>query len=423
MLTNAPRGTYDLYGEQLKKTRALEETIRQLCADYGYDEIRTPMFEHTELFARGMGEGTDVVQKEMYTFTDKKGRSITLKPEGTAGVVRAYLENKLYADIQPTKLFYITPAFRYEKPQAGRSRQFHQFGVELLGAEQPLADVEVIALGYRLLQRVGIKKVVLHLNSLGGAESAAAYKKELLRFLQGVEEQLCPTCRQRMAKNPLRVLDCKEEGCKQVVKEAPRMLDYLTERDAAHFAEVQALLRVMEVPFVIDPQIVRGLDYYTGTVFEFVSEEIGAQSTICGGGRYDNLVSEIGGAPTPAVGFGVGIERLLMTIEAELAPAESGPACDVFIGYMGEAAMKEAVKWTARLRDKHISAVMDLNARSVKAQMKYANKLGARYAVVLGDSELESGQLKLKEMAGGEEIALPLTELESYLLNQKNKTK
>lgn len=423
MLTNAPRGTYDLYGEQLKKTRALEETIRQLCADYGYDEIRTPMFEHTELFARGMGEGTDVVQKEMYTFTDKKGRSITLKPEGTAGVVRAYLENKLYADIQPTKLFYITPAFRYEKPQAGRSRQFHQFGVELLGAEQPLADVEVIALGYRLLKRVGIKKVVLHLNSLGGAESAAAYKKELLRFLQGVEKQLCPTCRQRMAKNPLRVLDCKEEGCKQVVKDAPRMLDYLTEADAAHFAEVQALLQAMEVPFVIDPQIVRGLDYYTGTVFEFVSEEIGAQSTICGGGRYDHLVSEIGGAPTPAVGFGVGIERLLLTMEAELAPTESGPGCDLFIGYMGEAAMKEALKWTDRLRDKHISAVMDLNARSVKAQMKYANKLGARYAVVLGDSELESGQLKLKEMAGGEEIALPLTELESYLLNQKNKTK
>lgn len=417
MLTNAPRGTYDLYGEKLNRTRALEETIRQLCADYGYSEIRTPIFEHTELFARGMGEGTDVVQKEMYTFEDKKGRSITLKPEGTAGIVRAYLENKLYADIQPVKLFYITPAFRYEKPQAGRLRQFHQFGVELLGAEHPLADAEVIALGYRLLQRAGLKKVVLHLNSLGGAESAAAYKKELLRFLQGAQDQLCPTCRQRMEKNPLRVLDCKEEGCKQMVKEAPRMLDYLTERDAAHFAEVQVLLQVMEVPFVIDPRIVRGLDYYTGTVFEFVSEEIGAQSTICGGGRYDNLVSEIGGAPTSAVGFGVGMERLLMTMEAELAPTESAPACDLFIGHMGEAAMKEAVKWTARLREKHISAVMDLNARSVKAQMKYANKLGAKYAFVLGESELESGQLKLKEMASGQEIPLRLTELESYLLN------
>ena len=421
MLTNAPRGTYDLYGEKLNRTRALEETIRQLCADYGYSEIRTPIFEHTELFARGMGEGTDVVQKEMYTFEDKKGRSITLKPEGTAGTVRAYLENKLYADIQPVKLFYITPAFRYEKPQAGRLRQFHQFGVELLGAEHPLADAEVIALGYRLLQRAGLKKVVLHLNSLGGAESAAAYKKELLRFLQGAQDQLCPTCRQRMEKNPLRVLDCKEEGCKQMVKEAPRMLDYLTERDAAHFAEVQALLQVMEVPFVIDPRIVRGLDYYTGTVFEFVSEEIGAQSTICGGGRYDNLVSEIGGTPTSAVGFGVGIERLLMTMEAELAPAESAPACDLFIGYMGEAAMKEAVKWTARLREKHISAVMDLNARSVKAQMKYANKLGAQYAFVLGESELETGQLKLKEMASGQEIPLLLTELESYLLKTERK--
>ncbi len=417
MLTNAPRGTYDLYGEKLNRIRALEETIRQLCADYGYSEIRTPIFEHTELFARGMGEGTDVVQKEMYTFEDKKGRSITLKPEGTAGTVRAYLENKLYADIQPVKLFYITPAFRYEKPQAGRLRQFHQFGVELLGAEHPLADAEVIAFGYRLLQRAGLKKVVLHLNSLGGAESAAAYKKELLHFLQGAQDQLCPTCRQRMEKNPLRVLDCKEEGCKQMVKEAPRMLDYLTERDAAHFAEVQALLQVMEVPFVIDPQIVRGLDYYTGTVFEFVSEEIGAQSTICGGGRYDNLVSEIGGAPTSAVGFGVGMERLLMTMEAELAPAESAPTCDLFIGYMGEAAMKEAVKWTAQLREKHISAVMDLNARSVKAQMKYANKLGAKYAFVLGESELETGQLKLKEMASGQEIPLRLTELESYLLN------
>lgn len=416
MLTNAPRGTYDLYGDKLNRTRALEDTIRQLCADYGYSEIRTPMFEHTELFARGMGEGTDVVQKEMYTFEDKKGRSITLKPEGTAGTVRAYLENKLYADIQPVKLFYITPAFRYEKPQAGRLRQFHQFGVELLGAEHPLADAEVIALGYQLLKRVGLKKVVLHLNSLGGPESAAIYKKELLSFLRGVEAQLCPTCRQRMEKNPLRVLDCKDEGCKQVVKEAPQMLNYLTEQDAAHFATVQALLQAMEVPFVVDPQIVRGLDYYTGTVFEFVSEDIGAQSTICGGGRYDNLVGEIGGSPTAAVGFGVGIERLLLTLEAELAPEASAPACDVLIGYMGETAMKEALKWTSRLREQHISAVMDLNARSVKAQMKYANKLGARYAVVLGESELESGQLKVKEMESGQEILLPLAELESYLL-------
>ncbi len=420
MLTNAPRGTYDLYGEKLIRTVELENTIRRLCADYGYFEIRTPVFEHTELFARGMGEGTDVVQKEMYTFEDKKGRSITLKPEGTAGAVRAYLENKLYAEVQPTKLFYITPAFRYEKPQAGRLRQFHQFGVELLGSEQPLADAEVIALGYRLLQRVGLEKVVLHINSLGGSESASAYKKELLYFLHGRQDELCPTCRERMEKNPLRVLDCKVENCKAVVKDAPKMLDYLVEKDAAHFAEVRELLQALEVPFVVDSSIVRGLDYYTGTVFEFVSEDIGAQSTICGGGRYDRLVEEIGGAATPAVGFGVGIERLLMTMEAERKLEEKAPACDLFIGYMGEPAKKEAVRLVSQFREKHISAVLDLNARSVKAQMKYANKIGARYAFVLGEAEIESGRIKLKNMESGEEQTIALAELEVYISKERH---
>ncbi|RRD95276.1 histidine--tRNA ligase [Clostridiales bacterium COT073_COT-073] len=412
MLTNAPRGTYDLFGSKLNQTRKLEDTIRQLCADYGYGEIRTPIFEHTELFARGMGEGTDVVQKEMYTFEDKKGRSITLKPEGTAGTVRAYLENKIYAEVQPSKLFYITPAFRYEKPQAGRLRQFHQFGIELLGSDHPLADAEVIALGYRLLQRVGLKKVILHLNSLGGKESASSYKKELLHFLHGVSGELCPTCRERMEKNPLRVLDCKIDTCKAVVKDAPVMVDYLVEEDAKHFEQVKELLRAMEVPFEVDPWIVRGLDYYTGTVFEFVSSDIGAQSTICGGGRYNNLVEEIGGSPTPAVGFGVGIERLLMTIEAELKPEEEVPSCDLFIGYMGEAAMKTAVKLVSDFREKHIKAVMDLNAKSVKAQMKYANKVGARFSVVLGENEITTGQIKLKNMETGEEKELALADLE-----------
>lgn len=412
MLTNAPRGTYDLFGNKLKQTRKLEDTIRQLCEDYGYGEIRTPIFEHTELFARGMGEGTDVVQKEMYTFEDKKGRSITLKPEGTAGTVRAYLENKIYAEVQPSKLFYITPAFRYEKPQAGRLRQFHQFGIELLGSDHPLADAEVIALGYRLLQRVGLKKVILHLNSLGGKESASSYKKELLHFLHGVSGELCPTCRERMEKNPLRVLDCKIDTCKAVVKDAPVMVDYLVEEDAKHFEQVKELLRAMEVPFEVDPWIVRGLDYYTGTVFEFVSSDIGAQSTICGGGRYNNLVEEIGGSPTPAVGFGVGIERLLMTIEAELKPEEEVPSCDLFIGYMGEEAMKTAVKLVSDFREKHIKAVMDLNAKSVKAQMKYANKVGARFSVVLGETEITTGQIKLKNMETGEEKELALVNLE-----------
>lgn len=412
MLTNAPRGTYDLFGNKLKQTRKLEDTIRQLCEDYGYGEIRTPIFEHTELFARGMGEGTDVVQKEMYTFEDKKGRSITLKPEGTAGTVRAYLENKIYAEVQPSKLFYITPAFRYEKPQAGRLRQFHQFGIELLGSDHPLADAEVIALGYRLLQRVGLKKVVLHLNSLGGKESASSYKKELLRFLHGVSGELCPTCRERMEKNPLRVLDCKIDTCKAVVKDAPVMVDYLVEEDAKHFEQVKELLRAMEVPFEVDPWIVRGLDYYTGTVFEFVSSDIGAQSTICGGGRYNHLVEEIGGSPTPAVGFGVGIERLLMTIEAELKPEEEMPSCDLFIGYMGETAMKTAVKLVSDFREKHIKAVMDLNVKSVKAQMKYANKVGARFSVVLGETEITTGQIKLKNMETGEEKELALVNLE-----------
>lgn len=416
MLTKAAKGTFDLFGSKLKRRLDLENTIRDLCADYGYFEVRTPMFEHTELFARGMGEGTDVVQKEMYTFQDKKGRSLTLKPEGTAGTVRAYLENKLYAEVQPTKLFYITPAFRYEKPQAGRSRQFHQFGIELLGCDHPLADAEVISLAYRLLQRVGLKNVVLHLNSLGGKASAANYKKALLDFLQDKSEGLCPTCQERMDKNPLRVLDCKVPTCMEIVKTAPIMLDYLIPEDRQHFQSLQALLTTMEVPFVVDPAIVRGLDYYTGTVFEFMSQDIGAQSTICGGGRYDNLVEEIGGAKTPAVGFGVGIERLLMTIEAELKPQDQAPTCDLFVGYMGKAAMEVALKLVSDLRESHVKAVMDLNAKSVKAQMKYANKIGAQYALILGDNEITGGRVKLKNMDSGEEKEINLSDLNQYFI-------
>lgn len=408
MELRALKGTKDIFGDEMRKWLEVEEIIRGLCDDFGFNQIRTPMFEYTDLFARGVGETTDIVNKEMYSFVDKGENRITLKPESTAAVVRAFLEHSMYADTQPTKLYYISPTFRYERPQAGRQRQFHQFGVEMFGTDSASADAEIIAIGHTLLKRLGIKKVELHINSLGGPECRKKYNETLKAFLHSKQEHLCPLCQERMDKNPLRVLDCKNPECQGHLKEAPTVLSTLGEECKAHFNQLQELLTAMDIPFIVDPSIVRGLDYYTKTVFEFISNDIGAQGTVCGGGRYDRLVDEIGGKHIPAVGFGAGMERLIIVRDAEnnapLAPATR----DIFIGYRGDVAMIEAFKLVNTLRQVGISAESDHLQRSIKAQMKYANKIGARYSVIIGESELEEKNLKLKEMESGNEVTIPM---------------
>ena len=417
MELRALKGTKDIYGEEMRKWLDAEEIIRNLCDDFGFNQIRTPMFEFTDLFARGVGETTDIVNKEMYSFVDKGENRITLKPESTAAVVRAFLEHSMFADTQPTKLYYISPTFRYERPQAGRQRQFHQFGVEMFGTDSPTADAEVIAIGHTLLKRLGIKKVELHINSLGGPECRKKYNETLKAFLNTKKEHLCSLCQERMDKNPLRVLDCKNPDCQKHLGDAPTVLDTLGEECRAHFETLQTLLTAMEIPFVVDPGIVRGLDYYTKTVFEFISNDIGAQGTVCGGGRYDRLVDEIGGKHVPAVGFGAGMERLIIVRDAEnnapLAPATR----DLFIGYRGDAAMMEAFKLVNALRQQGISAESDHLQRSIKAQMKYANKINARYSAIIGESELENGEIELKEMESGDTVTVPMAQFVEVFKN------
>lgn len=421
MNINAPRGTNDFYGEYMDRLLDLENQMRCLCDDYGFSEIRTPMFERLELFQRGVGETTDIVQKEMYTFFDKSRdrREFALKPEGTAGVVRAYLEGKMYADVQPTKLYYITPAFRYEKPQAGRFRQFHQFGVELFGAQDPSADAEIISLGYQMLKRLGIPSVKLHINSLGNRETRKHYNALLMEFLENHKEDLCETCQERMYKNPLRVLDCKNESCQTIMKDAPLMIDHLDDADKEHFEGVKELLDSMNIPYEVNPWIVRGLDYYTRTVFEFISEDIGAQGTVCGGGRYDYLIEEMGGASTPAIGFGAGIERLLLTIENTQGKPEAKEKMDLYIGYMGQSAKSKAMAMTYALREQHIRCTTDLLGKSVRAQMKYANKINALYSLIIGEDEIKTNKITIKNMKTGEQDELTMEEVASYIQIQQ----
>jgi histidyl-tRNA synthetase len=415
LLTNAPKGTKDIYGDYMVAWQNLEATMRGLCKDFGFSEVRTPIFEHTELFQRGVGETTDIVQKEMYTFLDKGDRSITLKPEGTAGAVRAYLERKLYAEAQPTKLYYMTPAFRYERPQAGRFRQFHQFGAELFGSDEPIADAEVISLAANMLERLNIKNVELNINSLGGPECRKKYNQTLKNFLGNNIDKLCPTCQERYEKNPLRVLDCKVESCQEVMKEAPLTIDSLGTECRAHFDGVLSLLEAMGIAYIINPSIVRGLDYYTKTVFEFVSKEIGSQGTVCGGGRYNKLIDEFGGAPTPAIGFAAGIERLLMVMEANNGKLEYEKEVDIYIGSMGKDALKTVASLVSHLRKNNISAEMDLVNRSVKAQMKYANKIGAKYSIIIGDNEIEENKVVLKNMVDHEQEEITIEALVSVM--------
>ena len=417
MELRALKGTKDIFGEDMRKWLDTEAIIRDLCDDFGFNQIRTPMFEFTDLFARGVGETTDIVNKEMYSFVDKGENRITLKPESTAAVVRAFLEHNMYADTQPTKLYYISPTFRYERPQAGRQRQFHQFGVEMFGSDSPTADAEIIAIGHTLLKRLGIKKVELHINSLGGPACRIKYNEMLKDFLRTKEEHLCELCKERMDKNPLRVLDCKNPACQEHLQDAPTTLEALDEGCRGHFEALQNLLTAMKIPFIVDPGIVRGLDYYTKTVFEFISNDIGAQGTVCGGGRYDRLVEEIGGKSVPAVGFGAGMERLIIVRDAEGNAQLSPAARDLFIGYRGEAAMLEAFKLVNELRQVGISAESDHLQRSIKAQMKYANKINARYSAIIGESELENGEIQLKEMESGEGVTVPLDQFVQVVKN------
>lgn len=411
MQIKALKGTKDIYGEEMRKWLDMENTIRGLCEDFGFNQIRTPIFELTTLFQRGVGDTTDIVQKEMYSFIDKGENAISLKPESTAPVVRAYLEHSMHTDTQPTKLYYMSPTFRYENTQAGRQRQFHQFGIEMFGSSEPTADAEVIALGHTLLKRLGITKVELHINSLGAAECRKKYNETLKAFLYERKDRLCPLCQERMVKNPLRVLDCKNEACQDMLKDAPTVLDTLGPKCKEHFEKVKELLDIMDIPYIVDPNIVRGLDYYTQTVFEFISNAIGSQGTVCGGGRYDRLVEEIGGPSTPAVGFGAGMERLLLVLDEEENSLPSKPSRDIFIGYRGEDAMKEAFKLVNTLRQEGISAESDHLQRSVKAQMKYANKLGAKYSAIIGESELEEKALNLKNMESGEQTQVSFDQL------------
>lgn len=415
MELKALKGTKDIYGEEMRKWLQLEEIIRGLCDDFGFDQIRTPIFEMTNLFQRGVGETTDIVQKEMYSFVDKGDNHITLKPESTAAVVRAYLEHNMQAETQPIKTYYMSPTFRYERPQAGRQRQFHQFGVEMFGTDSPTADAEIISIGYELLRRIGLKKVELHINTLGDTECRKNYNEALKAYLETKSEKLCPLCNERREKNPLRVLDCKNPACQEELVDAPTVLSTLGEGCKAHFEQVQQLLTAMGIPFVVDPGIVRGLDYYTKTVFEFISNDIGAQGTVCGGGRYNRLVEEIGGKPTPAVGFGAGMERLLIVQGEECGDVLPPKTRDLFIGYRGDEAMMQAFTLVNALRVAGISAESDHLQRSIKAQMKFANKIGSKYSAIIAESELEEGALNLKNMATGEEQTVPFTEVVAVL--------
>ncbi|MDD4369672.1 MAG: histidine--tRNA ligase [Anaerostipes sp.] len=408
MITQAPRGTKDWYGKEMEQRTYLENIFKGLCANYNIHEVMTPVFEHTVLFQRSVGETTDVVQKEMYTFDDRGGRSITLKPEGTAGAMRAYLEHGMHNEPQPVKMFYITPAFRYEKPQSGRLRQHHQFGVEFVGAESPLAEVEVITLVSKFIKTIGLKDAKLHINSIGCANCRKEYNKALLEYLHAHEDQLCETCKERMEKNPLRVIDCKNESCSKIVKDAPRTIDYLDDECKAHFEELQSLLNQLEIPYEIDTEIVRGLDYYTKTVFEFVNSD---GFTLCGGGRYDNLIHEIDGkASMPSVGFGMGVERILYFLEEEGIELPAGKPLDLYVGILGDEAKSKAYKIVTALRDQDFKVETDYIGRGMRAQMKYANKQNALHTLVIGENEIKENKGQIKNMENGEtkEIGLDL---------------
>ncbi|MGI5902046.1 MAG: histidine--tRNA ligase [Desulfitobacteriia bacterium] len=414
------RGTQDIVPGEIEKWHYLEEQIRKICAVYGYQEIRTPIFEATELFQRGVGETTDIVNKEMYTFLDKKQRSLTLRPEGTAAVCRAYVENKLYTQTLPVRMYYQGPMFRYENPQAGRYRQFHQFGVEVLGSDDPLIDAEVIQLLWDFFQRLGLRGLEVHINSVGCPECRLEHREKLQGFLEEKIEKLCQDCKVRFEKNPLRILDCKNQTCQELTKGAPTTLDTLCLFCREHFESVQNYLNVSGLDYSINPKMVRGLDYYQKTAFEVMAEGIGAQSAICGGGRYDGLVKEIGGPQTPGIGFAVGMERILALMENQKIDLESLEENKVIIITLGEKAEIEGFKFLKELRKENIPTLMALTGKSLKSQMKYTDRMGANYALIIGEEELNRNVITLRNMKLGTQDEISKDKVKEFILAHLN---
>jgi histidyl-tRNA synthetase len=419
----APRGTYDVLPDQSAKWQEIEQKINELCRLYQYKEIRTPIFEHTELFQRGVGDTTDIVQKEMYTFQDRGDRSLTLRPEGTASVVRSFVENKLFGlPDQPVKLFYTGPMFRYERPQAGRMRQFVQFGVEAIGSKDPAIDAEVISLAMELYRSAGLKSLRLVLNSLGDTESRIAHREALVKHFEPRIDEFCKDCQVRLEKNPLRILDCKVDRDHPLMATAPSLADYLNEESQAYFDQVKAYLEELEIDYVIDPNLVRGLDYYNHTAFEIMSdaEGFGAITTLCGGGRYNGLVEDLGGPESPGIGFAMSIERLLLALEMEKVEIGQSQNLEVYVIAMDEASKKKAFTIIKDLRSNGISADMDYTGRKLKAQMKSADRKGADCVIVIGETEMASGQVALKEMATGEQQTVAFAEIAETIKKKKS---
>jgi len=408
LITKAIKGTQDVLPADSHKNQFIERTVLEIAEEFGFKEIRTPVFEHTELFTRSVGDTTDVVQKEMYTFDDKGGRSITLRPEGTAGAARAFLEHGLQNEPMPQKVSYLTSCYRYEKPQAGRLREFHQFGIECYGAESPAADAEVISVANEVFGFLGIDRIRLEINSIGCPKCRKEYQNALKAYFEAKKDELCPTCLERLDRNPMRILDCKSPICHEIAEGAPIILDFLCDDCRDHFEEVKKYLEEMNIPFEINPHIVRGLDYYTRTVFEFITDSLGAQAAVCAGGRYDGLIEEIGGGHVPALGFGMGLERLLLLLQAQGIELPEAKRCDIYIANIGRNASFKAAALATELRQSGMSAQFDVVGRSLKAQMKYADKIKARYTTVLGDDDIAAGVAKVKNMDSGETTELQL---------------
>lgn len=403
MLTMGPRGTKDILPDVSEQWRYVERKVRNVCDLYGYKEIRTPIFEHTELFLRGIGETTDIVEKEMYSFTDRGKRNITLRPENTAAVVRAYLEHKLYADTSLNKLFYIGPMFRYDRPQAGRYRQFHQFGIEAIGSSNAAVDAEIIILAVQFLKSLGLTELKLNINSVGCPKCRPVYREKLQAFLHDKLDELCHDCQSRYDRNPMRVLDCKNEKCTELSQGAPEMADCLCEECNTHFNQLKNLLKTANIEFVLNPRLVRGLDYYTKTAFEIQYSPLGAQSAVCGGGRYDGLIEECGGSSTPAIGFAIGLERVLLALEKQNLLPDVEVNLDAFVVALDVEAQPLAFKILCDLRKANFKSDMDFAGRSLKSQMKQANKLGAKYAIIIGEDEVREASAMLKNMQTGEQ--------------------
>lgn len=420
VITKKIKGTEDVLPKDSYRWQFVEDVMRKESAAYGFKEIRTPVFEHTELFARGVGQTTDVVQKEMYTFDTKGGESVTLRPEGTAGAARAVLEHGLVNDSLPIKASYFVSCYRYEKPQAGRLREFHQFGLECYGTQSPVADAELICAAQSIFDRLGIKQLRLEINSIGCPTCRAEYHKALKEYFYGYKDELCETCNSRLEKNPMRILDCKSPICSKIAQGAPKITDYLCDECKEHFASVQKYLDAAGVEYTVNPTIVRGLDYYTKTVFEFVTDFIGAQGTVCGGGRYDGLIEELGGKHLPSLGFAMGIERLLMLMDKQDIEIPKPSTCDLYVAVMGESASLKSFEIIKAVRSCGLIAETDVVGRGLRAQMKYADKIGAKFSMVLGDNEIEQGKAVIKNMSSGEqtEIVLDDTFAEKFMVLQ-----